>query len=161
MSRRCMVGHGRIFERNECKMHGLACRLLGLSIVLLNISQKSDGTIERYKARLVVKGFHHQPGIDYSDTFSFVVKHTLVCIVLSIAIQHGWPIHQLDVHNAFLAFMEFSLRRSIWTNLKGLSTLISLLFYVCFIKQSMGSSRRIVSFLDKLSSKSWICWVHR
>lgn len=114
MSRRCMVGHGRIFERNECKMHGLACRLLGLSIVLLNISQKSDGTIERYKARLVVKGFHHQPGIDYSDTFNLVVKHTLVCIVLSIAIQHGWPIRQLDVHNAFLAFLHGVLTEEVY-----------------------------------------------
>lgn len=68
----------------------------------LNINQKSDGTIERYKARLVVKGFHHQSGIDYSDTYSLVVMHMIVRIVLSIAIQHGWPIRQLDVHIAFL-----------------------------------------------------------
>lgn len=69
---------------------------------VFKLKQRSDGTIERYKARLIAKGFHQQPEMDYGEMFSPVVKHTTVQLVLSIAIQFGWPIHQLDVYNAFL-----------------------------------------------------------
>jgi hypothetical protein len=46
--------------------------------------------VERYKAGLVVKGFKQQFGIDYSDTFSTVVKPTSIHIVLSLAVSQGW-----------------------------------------------------------------------
>ncbi|XP_012845859.1 PREDICTED: uncharacterized protein LOC105965858 [Erythranthe guttata] len=63
---------------------------------------KSDGSFERYKARWVVRGFHQQAGIDFDETFSPVVKPATVRTVLSIALSRSWPIHQLDVKNAFL-----------------------------------------------------------
>ena len=44
---------------------------------------KPDRTIERYKARLVAKGFHQTPGFDYFETFSFVVKPTIIRVVFS------------------------------------------------------------------------------
>ncbi|CAH9096026.1 unnamed protein product [Cuscuta epithymum] len=62
----------------------------------------SDGSIERHKARLVAQGFNQQAGIDFSDTFSHVVKPTTVRIVLTLAVSFGWAIRQLDVKNAFL-----------------------------------------------------------
>jgi len=55
-----------------------------------------------YKARLVAKGFHQQLGIDYGETYSPVIKPTTVRIVLSLTLSNGWPIHQIDIQNAFL-----------------------------------------------------------
>ncbi|WVZ63750.1 hypothetical protein U9M48_013358 [Paspalum notatum var. saurae] len=62
----------------------------------------SDGTLARHKARWVVRGFCQQPDVDYDETFSPVVKQATVRVVLSIAVSRTWPIHQLDVKNAFL-----------------------------------------------------------
>ena len=63
---------------------------------------KSDGSLDRYKARWVLRGFTQRPGIDYDETFSLVVKPATIRTVLTLALSHSWPIHQLDVKNAFL-----------------------------------------------------------
>ncbi|GKC18112.1 retrovirus-related pol polyprotein from transposon TNT 1-94, partial [Tanacetum coccineum] len=63
---------------------------------------KSDGTVDRYKARLVAQGYTQIPGLDYCHTFSPVVKASTVRIVLSLAVLQKWKLHQLDVKNTFL-----------------------------------------------------------
>ncbi|KAI3690613.1 hypothetical protein L2E82_48745 [Cichorium intybus] len=63
---------------------------------------KSDGTLDRYKARLVVNGKSQTVGVDCHETFSPVVKPATIRAVLSLAVSKSWPIHQLDVKNAFL-----------------------------------------------------------
>lgn len=63
---------------------------------------KSDGDVERHKARLVARGIHQHAGIDFFDTFCHVVKPTTVLLIISLAISLGCVICQLDVKNAFL-----------------------------------------------------------
>jgi len=62
----------------------------------------ADGTLERRKARWVVRGFSQRPGLDFDQTFSHVVKTATICTVLHLAAARDWPVHQLDVKNAFL-----------------------------------------------------------
>jgi histone deacetylase 1/2 len=66
------------------------------------IKKKADGTIDRYKTRLIAKGFKQRYGIDYEDTFSPVVKAATIRLVLSISVSKGWSLRQLDVKNVFL-----------------------------------------------------------
>lgn len=69
---------------------------------VFRIKNKANGSIERYKTQFAAKGFHQQPGIDYKETFSPVIKPTTIRVVLSLAVTFHWPIQQLDVQNAFL-----------------------------------------------------------
>jgi len=63
--------------------------------------RRADGTLDRYKARWVLRGFTQCPGVNYDETFSSVVKPATVRTVLSLALSRSWPVHQLDVKNAF------------------------------------------------------------
>lgn len=60
------------------------------------------GALDCYKARCVLHGFTQRPGINYDETLNPVVKPAIIRTVLSIALTYDWPIHQLDVKNAFL-----------------------------------------------------------
>jgi histone deacetylase 1/2 len=56
------------------------------------VKRKADGTVDRYKVCLVVKGFKQQYGIDYEETFSPVIKAATILIVLSLAVSRGWTL---------------------------------------------------------------------
>ena len=61
-----------------------------------------DGSINKLKARLVVKGYTQQLGIDFTDTFAPVARYETIRLLFAIAAQGGWKIHQLDVKSSFL-----------------------------------------------------------
>jgi len=71
-------------------------------VIAENIKFNPDGSIGRYKARLVTKRFTHTYGIDYLETFTLVTKINTIRILLSLASNLDWPLHQLDVKNVFL-----------------------------------------------------------
>ena len=63
---------------------------------------KDDGTIDKYKARLVVKGFRQKEGLDYFDTYSPVTRITSIRLLIALAAVYDLQIHQMDVKTAFL-----------------------------------------------------------
>ena len=66
------------------------------------IKYNLDGSISKYKGRLVAKGFHQTPGVDFFEIHSPVVKSCTIRIFLSLTVMHHWSIRQLDVNNVFL-----------------------------------------------------------
>lgn len=79
----------------------LPVSLIGCKWVF-QIKRKADGSIDCYKARLVAKGFQQQTGVDFTETFSLMIKPTGIHLILSLAIAFNWPLYQLDIQNKFL-----------------------------------------------------------
>lgn len=66
------------------------------------VKYKALGEVEKYKVRLVAKGYTQVEGEDFNETFAPVAKMTTVRCLPSIAIARDWELHQMDVSNAFL-----------------------------------------------------------
>ena len=78
----------------------------GKSIVsskwIYKIKHAADGSIEKYKARFVARGFSQKEGIDYEETFAPVAWYTSIRAIMALASMMKWDLHQMDVKIAFL-----------------------------------------------------------
>ncbi|GKF25354.1 zinc finger, CCHC-type containing protein, partial [Tanacetum coccineum] len=94
---------GSIMENNTWVLSDLSpgCKPLGCKWIFKR-KIKVDGTIEKFKARLVIQGFRQKEGIDYFDTYAPVARITTIRLLLALAALHNLVIHQIDVKTTFL-----------------------------------------------------------
>nr|GEW71489.1 zinc finger, CCHC-type [Tanacetum cinerariifolium] len=92
-----------IVENNTWVLSNLppGCKPLGCKWIFKK-KMKVDGTIDKFKARLVIQGFRQKEGIDYFDTYAPVARITTIRLLLALAAINNLVIHQMDVKTAFL-----------------------------------------------------------
>jgi hypothetical protein len=69
---------------------------------IFKVKRGKQGQVEKFKARLCVRGFEQQKGIDFEEVFSPVMRHNSLRTLLSLAAVHDYEIKQMDVRTAFL-----------------------------------------------------------
>ena len=70
---------------------------------IYKIKHATEGSIEKYKARFVARGFSQKEGIDYEETFAPVARYTSIRTIMALAPMMKWDLHQMDVKTAFLS----------------------------------------------------------
>ena len=69
---------------------------------VFKVKYNTDDSVNRYKARLVVKGYAQKHNVDYDETFAHVAKMTTVQVLLAVVAAKRWHLHPMDVKNVFL-----------------------------------------------------------
>jgi hypothetical protein len=69
---------------------------------IYKIKHAADGSVEKYKARFVARGFSQVDGIDYEETFAPIARYTSICMIISLVAFMSWRLHQMDVKTTFL-----------------------------------------------------------
>jgi hypothetical protein len=69
---------------------------------LFKIKHVADGSIEKYKARFVARGFSQKKGIDSEETFAPIARYTSIRTIIALATKMKWKLHQMDVKTTFL-----------------------------------------------------------
>jgi hypothetical protein len=69
---------------------------------VLKVKRGADGTIVKYKGRLVAKGYAQRFGVDYNDTYAPVARYPSIRLLIALAAHYGWELHQMDVKSAYL-----------------------------------------------------------
>jgi transposase InsO family protein len=69
---------------------------------VFKVKRKADGSIERFKARVVAKGFNQRPGFDYTETFAPTMRYATLRLVLALAAAEGLHLRSVDISHAFI-----------------------------------------------------------
>ncbi len=69
---------------------------------MYKVKHNADGSVSRYKTRLIAKGYAQIYGINYEETYSPIAKMTIVRAIITMTAAKGWSLHQMDVKNVFL-----------------------------------------------------------
>jgi hypothetical protein len=84
----------------------IVLRQEGKSVVtskwIYKLNHAVDGSIEKYKARFVARGFSQVEGVDYDETFALVAQYTSIQSIIALVASMGRKLHQMDVKTTFL-----------------------------------------------------------
>lgn len=69
---------------------------------VFKVKYNEDGSVERYKARVVANGIRQIQGSDYEETFSLIIHPLSIRLILSMEVTYNWSIRKIDISNAFL-----------------------------------------------------------
>lgn len=89
-------GVWELCDLQDSKMPVITCRWV------FKTKLNPDGSISRYKSRLVARGFTQKKGVNFNETFAPVAKFTSLRLLFAMASQLGWEVHQMDAKTAFL-----------------------------------------------------------
>jgi hypothetical protein len=69
---------------------------------IYKIKHATYGSVEKFKARFVARGFTQKEGIDYDENFAHVTRYTSIQVIIALTSVLGWKLHQMDVKSTFL-----------------------------------------------------------
>jgi hypothetical protein len=122
---------------------------------IFKLKQRPDGTIDRFKARLVAQGFTQKEGIDYQETFAPVVRYETIRYLLSYATERNLPVIHMDVETAFLhGDIEEEVYLELPPNFQESEKLVKLKKTIYGLKQSPREwNKKITRYLTKSGFK--------
>ena len=95
-----------IQEAETCTVHDMSDLPAGRQPVgskcLFKVKHNANGSVERYKARIVAKSYSQIEGFDYDETFVPVMRYDFLCLIIALAAQLALDTDQLDIKSAFL-----------------------------------------------------------
>ena len=69
---------------------------------VLRMKKNAAGEVEKYKARLVARGFTQIYGVDFYETYAPVTRLSSLWLLLAMANRNGWPVDSFDFDSAYL-----------------------------------------------------------
>jgi hypothetical protein len=115
------------------------------------IKHVADGSMDKYKARFVARGFSQKEGEDYDETFALVARYTSIRAIISLATSMGWNLHQMDVKTAFL---NGAIKEEVYIEQPQGFEVHSRDTHVCSI-WPQASSKGLVCQDGQLSNQTW------